>query len=125
MFQKCSVNGMRVLLGDMNARLGKSRLGEEDITGERGWGREATKKVAIPNRDLVVQFCTDRSLMVANTMENAPPEQKVTFVEAGVGHMSAVSEATLNVLDLVLAERTEIAGVERVTEKLIYKQTTF
>ena len=81
LYDKCSTNGPKVLLGDCNARVGKRRPGEDDVLGEHGWGREAIKKVEISNRDLLMQFCLERELVVANTLEAGAPETKATFVE--------------------------------------------
>ncbi|CAK0907457.1 unnamed protein product [Prorocentrum cordatum] len=101
---KCSVSGQRLLLGDMSARLGQRRQGEEDVLGTHTWGREAVKKVEPPNRDLLVEFCLERDLMVGNTYVEGMPEEKATFVESGAGHMSEVTERTHNMLDLALVE---------------------
>jgi hypothetical protein len=97
---KTSVNGSKYLYGDFNARLGPRRPGEEEIIGEFSFGREAVHRVDVPNRHLLLEFCTDRGYCIANTFEERPPEQKVTFMEPGTHPMSTPSVSTFATLDL-------------------------
>eukprot|EP00959_Pyramimonas_sp_CCMP1952_P319246 6680063-Pyramimonas_sp.AAC.1 len=114
LYDKCSTNGPKVLLGDWNARMGKRRPGEDDVLDEQGWGREAIKKVEISNRDLLMQFCLERDLAVANALKAGAPETKATFVETGVAHMSAVADDTHSMLDLALAVSAMQESVQNV-----------
>ena len=54
--------------GDFNARIGQRRPGEEEVLGEHCFGREAMYQVEIPNRDLLLEFCSNRKLIVGNTL---------------------------------------------------------
>eukprot|EP00959_Pyramimonas_sp_CCMP1952_P231032 4829529-Pyramimonas_sp.AAC.1 len=40
--------------------------------GERTFGREAKRKVDLPNRDLFTEFCMVLQLLVANTLKLHP-----------------------------------------------------
>ena len=113
-FNKCSVNGQRLILGDLNARLGQRRPGEEEVIGGHTWGREAQKKVEPPNRDLLMQFCFESGLAVANTYEQGVPEEKATFVESGAAHLSEITDKTHAMLDLVLVESDFLPDVTAV-----------
>jgi hypothetical protein len=99
---KTSVNGQKYLLGDFNARLGARRPGEEDVMGEFTFGREAARNVDTPNRDLMMEFCIDRGYFIANTIEDRPPENKVTYFEPGVSPMAVPSPGQFTMLDLLL-----------------------
>ena len=64
---KCSTNGPAFLFEDFNSKLGMRRPGEEDILGPCCYGLEASHKVEDCNRNLLMEFCTDRSFVVVNT----------------------------------------------------------
>ena len=111
---KVSCNGPTYLLGDFNARLGNRRPGEEDIMGNYSFGREAVHVVETPNRELLLEFCISRGLVVANTLLQTLPEQKVTFVSAGVAPSAPPSERSFAMLDLLLLPATEEESVSTV-----------
>ena len=104
LWEKTSVNGPKYISGDFNARIGSQRPGEGDIVGPFGFGRAAVHRVDVPNRDLLLEFCTDLGYVVANTFEDVPDEQKVTFMEAatGVFPLAQLTVDKLSVLDLAL-----------------------
>ena len=54
-FGKISCNGPRIILGDLNARLGARQVGEDEVLGEFSFGREAVHRVEVPNRDLLLE----------------------------------------------------------------------
>ena len=112
---RTAVNGPKYFVGDFNARIGRRRPGEEDIMGPFTFGREAVHQVDTPNRDLLVEFCTDRDCVVANTIEQGIPEQKVTFVEAGVAPMSTPTVDRFAMLDLLLAPAAHLSTVVTVS----------
>ena len=56
-YQQIAVNGPRLIFGDLNARLGQRRPGEQDVLGDYCFGREASHKVEVANRDLLMEFC--------------------------------------------------------------------
>ena len=111
LLKECSVNGRRFLFGDFNARIGRRRAGEENICGEYGFAREAMHEIESPNRDLLVEFCSDFEYVVANTIHQAPDDHKVTFAEAGCGHLLTVSDTTHNMLDLALVPSASVEDV--------------
>ncbi len=95
-------------MGDFNARLGQRKEGEEAILGTHCFGKEAVHAVESPNRDLFMEFCVDRELVVANTLKSAPAEKKATYVEPGISKMSEVREGTHNMLDLIVCDRLKL-----------------
>jgi len=102
--QKIAVNGKKLVFGDFNARLGSRYPGEEDILGPHCFGLEARHRVEVPNRDLLLEFCASRSMVVANTFVDTPPHQKATFHEPGVSPMSPICSAGFSMLDLLLVQ---------------------
>jgi hypothetical protein len=56
----------------------------------------------VPNRDLLLEFCTAHAYLVANMLQRTPDYQKVTYGEPGVHPMDVISERTHSMLDLVL-----------------------
>ena len=55
-FRQCSAT-RKFIIGDLNARIGHCKRGEEKIIGQHGFGREEVHKVEGPNRDLLLEFC--------------------------------------------------------------------
>ena len=74
--QRVSVNGLKVLTGDFNARLGYMRAGEEDVMAPWGFDPEAWHRTEVPNRDLLFEYCSIRDLIVANIFQ-LPAHQNV------------------------------------------------
>ena len=105
LYTSCSANVAKVILGDYNARLGMRKVGEEDVIGPFSVGREAAHSVAIPNRDLLLEFCFEHDLVISNTFHEACPEQKFTFREIGCAPSAPVSSRTHAMVDLVLISR--------------------
>ena len=114
LLDKTSVNGPKYCVGDFNARLGQRRPGEEDLLGPHCFGREAVHRVESPNRDLFIEFCTDRGYVVANSLEETPVEQKVTYFEWGQAPMGPVSASANAMLDLVLVPTGSDSDISRV-----------
>ena len=109
-----SVNGMKIILGDMNARIGPRLPGEEHILGEYVFGRPACRPVLLGNRDLLTEFCASQSFVVANTLKQLPAEQLVTYHEPGVPPGSPISEVNFSMLDLILVQGVEADKVSNV-----------
>ena len=70
-----SANGPRFIFGDLNARIGQRRPGEEDICGPHIFGRgtdyldkiEAESKDVFRNRELLFEFCGVNGFKFMNT----------------------------------------------------------
>ena len=101
--QRVSVNGVKLIFGDLNARLGRRKAGEQQVLGEFCFGRELQSRVDTPNRDLLLEFCTCFGYAVANTLMPQPDYQQVTYHEPRVGPLHPISEENFSVLDLLLA----------------------
>ena len=101
-WQRLPSFGLRLILGDLNARIGKQRPGEEEIVGDKGFGNEVTSRVEPANRDLLMEFCWSQQLLIANTFADVSDEEKVTYRELGVEPMRSVSATGFSVLDFYL-----------------------
>ena len=109
--EKIRVNGQKYIFGDLNARIGQRRHGEDALLGDFSFGREAQHRVEVPNRDLLLEFCESFGYAVANTWFPNPPHMQVTYHELGVGPMSCIDEKTFNVLDLLLVGQGDLGKV--------------
>ena len=98
------MKGSRFILGDFNARLGIKQPGEESVLGDFGFGRQAQHSVEVPNRDLLLEYCTSVGYVVANT-------QTVTYHEPRVAPMSAINENDFSVLDVFLTPAETLSDV--------------
>ena len=102
LLRKTSTNGPRLIYGDLNARLGLQRCGEQDIIGNFGFGREAQAHVEVPNRDSFMEFCTSCAYCVAQTFFPDAVDHKATYHEPGTAPMDHVTPTGFSMLDLVL-----------------------
>ena len=84
--------------------MGRQQPGEDDIIGERTFGKPALTQVEVRNRKLFVEFCIGNSMLVANTFTNTPMEQRATFAEPGQDRTSDINEEGFTMLDLVLCD---------------------
>ena len=102
------------ILGDFNARMGQRRPGEEHILGDYCFGREAQHAVELPNRDLVIELCTNFEYIIANTWAPNPDHGLVTYHEPTASPMSPISVEKFNVLDFVLCPAVDAHKVLKV-----------
>jgi len=109
--EKTKVHGFTCVIGDLNARIGSRRNDEEHIFGEYCFGREARHVTELPNRDLLVEFCTAHKFSVANTLMPNLPQNLVTYHEPGVAPMSPISEVGFSMLDLMILPQDEVGRV--------------
>jgi len=111
LYSKTSVNGPKYFLGDFNARLGHRLPGESNVMGRYGYGAAAGHRVEVPNRDLLVEFCIQHQLMLANTFFNTPLEQRVTYFEPRACPKDDITPTTFFVLDLLLVQQEHLTDV--------------
>ena len=97
-----SSNGPKLILGDLNARIGQKRPGEESILGDFRFGREATHRVELPNRDLLLELCCNLGYIVANSLLPNPAQNQVTYHEPVARPMDPIRIDRFNVLDRLL-----------------------
>ena len=112
---KLSINGSKFIAGDLNARLGACRVGEESAIGEHCFGKEAVHPVPLPNRHLLIEFCSSRGYAVSNTFHANTPDRLVTFREHGTTPMAAVLDNKFAMLDLFLVPCNWLSAVEHVS----------
>ena len=94
MFAQTSVNGLRFLCGDFNARIQKRLPGEELYIGNYVFGK--------PDRELLLEFCAGNDIFVANTAFPHAVEQQATFRDVRTPHRQPVSAQGYAQLDLFL-----------------------
>ena len=79
----CSANAGKFVVGDLNARIGIQKPGEDHLIGPHSFGREALHQVELPNLALLLEFCEDNSFVVANTFQDIDVTRKITFMDHG------------------------------------------
>ena len=114
MYQRTSVNGMKLVLGDLNSRIYSGFPGEEDIIGEYCFGRHLDKTELGTNRDLLLEFCETYALAVSNTFCPGPTQHRATFRNIGVGRQAVIDATTHAQLDLVLAAQSSLDKISNV-----------
>ena len=120
-YRRCSTNKGKLVMGDLNARLGRCQPGEEHILGDFTFGRVASHEVERPNRAMLLEFCESSSTSVANTFFDTPVEQKATYMEPGATPFGIILEGPYNLLDLVLAEENML---DRITDLRSIREAT-
>ena len=106
-----SANQGKYIMGDLNARIGLRRPGEEHILGEFCFGREAVHTVEQPNRELLMEFCMSRDMVVANSLHDVPDHQRVTYHEPCMAPCSPISVEGFAVLDLCLVPSHLVSSI--------------
>lgn len=109
-----STNGPKLLVGDFNARIGQARPGEQNVLGPYCFGIEAQHQVDVPNRDLLMEFCSSNLFNVANTYFDNPPDKMVTYHEPRVPPSAPICSNTFSVLDLFLLHSRFLHFIEDV-----------
>ena len=111
-FDQSSNGRSRVyVLGDLNARIGSQMGGEHEFFGPYTYGRQVQSQNELSNRDLLSEFCIGHDACVANTYQDVPLHQKVTFFHAGMSPMEPIRDSNFAMLDLVLCLRSELCSV--------------
>jgi hypothetical protein len=102
MYSKTSVNGPKLILGDLNSRLQRRLPGEDDYMGEYTFGNRGATLETGSNRELLVELCAEHCLVIGNTFFEHPPEEQVTFRSLGTPPLDPISAQKFAQLDYVL-----------------------
>ena len=113
-YQRTSVNGPRIVFGDLNARLHTCLPGEGDVIGDFVFRTGRAVEELSSNRELLLELCTSHSLAVANTFMDTPLEGQLAYRNLGVPSMEAVTPARFGQLDLLFMPPDELHRVENV-----------
>ena len=79
MFRNTSVNGIKMVFGDLNARLIRRIPGEESYLGEHIFGDSEANLQLGSNRELLLELCSLLDLAVTNTYFEHAAEHQATF----------------------------------------------
>jgi len=104
-FNSTSSHGIKVIGGDLNARLHKRLAGEEAMLGEFVLGNPARVLEPGTNRELLMELCSSTSLVVANTLCEVPRERQITYYDIGATPASEFSHKNFTAIDFVLVPR--------------------
>ena len=110
-FQRTSVNGLKLVMGDLNSRLHRSFPGEHLIIGDHFFKTSVRRLELGSNRELLLEFCAANSLAIANSFFDLPPEELVTYRNWGVDPMSPVSAQQFGQLDFLLLRQADMPKV--------------
>ena len=112
LFERCSRGGSRVfVLGDLKARIGVQTACEKEYFGPYSYGRQVQRQPELANRELLLELCIGHDVCVANTFQDSPIHQRVTFFNTEVSPLAPITESNFNMLDLLLCSRLELCGV--------------
>ena len=102
MFSRTSVNGLKLVFGDLNSRILKQVPGEELYFGEHVFGDASSLLKLGTNRELLLELCSSLDLAVANTFFDNSVEESVTFRSVGASPTDIVDTRNFAQLDLLL-----------------------
>ena len=77
-YSSLSCHGLKIVVGDFNARLHKPLAGEDEILGPHCFGNPDFSQNLESNRELLLEACTATGLCVANTF--VPPISEESLV---------------------------------------------
>ena len=81
--QSLSVNGSKLIYGDLNSILYSRSALEHEVIGPHLFGDDTISFNADNNRQLLVEVCNALDLYIANTFFEHPPDSTVTFWAIG------------------------------------------
>ena len=102
MMGRLSLNGSKLVFGDLNALIGQHQIGEDNVLGDFCFGRIVQHQIDTPNRDLLLEWCQSSAMITTNTFCPQPQEKLVTYHEPHVGPADPVSETGFAMLDFFL-----------------------
>ena len=102
MMGRLSLNGPKLVFGDLNALIGQHQIGEDDVLGDFCFGRIVQHQIDTPNRDLLLEWCQSSAMIITNTFCPQPQEKLVTYHEPHVGPADPVYETGFAMLDFFL-----------------------
>ena len=111
MIKNTSVNGMKLVAGDLNARLHRRFPGEEDIMGEFIFGNEGADMILGSNRELMVEMCAKHNMVISNTCFDHPREEQVTFRRQGTPPLQAIDLGGFAQLDFFLVPQAKMQDI--------------
>lgn len=95
-------NEVNIVMGDFNAKIGKGKV--EDIVGNYGLG------VRNDRGDLLLQFCQEENLMIANTWFQLPDRRLYTWKAPGDYNNNVIR----NQIDYILLDKRYRNGIKGV-----------
>ena len=98
-----SSHGLKLVVGDFNARIHKQLPGEEDVFGQYCFGRLNYEQDHNSNRELLVEACVATGMCVANTFIKTDPERQITYHDIGQKPAGNISHTGFAQMDLFLA----------------------
>ena len=118
-YRSTSSHGIKLIAGDLNARLHKRLAGEEERVGEFVFGNPRQVLKEGSNRELLIEMCVALDLVIANTLQAADPQQQVTYYELGASPHSELTPNSFAVLDYILVPR----GMESILGPVLSDRT--
>ena len=112
MISQTSVNKLKLVLGDSNARILKQLLGGESYVVAHIFVNAAAELQLGSKSELLLESCVASCMSVANTFFDVAPEAWVTFRNAGVKPMNAICTNKLSQLGLGLVPHHQLQLVK-------------
>ena len=100
-WQSISCNGPKCVIGDMNSRLYRHISGEDHIIGPNITHQSHRAIPAHANRSLLIEFCTECELLIANTFRESDEKNSFTYKEIWYKPGSQMTSKNHEMLDLV------------------------
>ena len=111
MIENTSVNGLKLVAGDLNARIHQRFPGEEDVLGEFTFGNKDADMVLGSNRELLLEMCAKHKMVVSNTCFDHPVEDQVTFRRPGTPPLQSIISGEFAQLDFFLAQQAKAQDI--------------
>ena len=119
-FNNTSSFGIKLLVGDMNARIHNPTGGEDRVFVPHCFGNPTYRPETNPdtNRELLLELCTALDLCVANTFFENSVAQQVTYHELWATPVDALSYRNFAQLDLVILARLDLWKLQTIQSSM-------
>ena len=115
-FSSFPSHGLRLVYGDLNAKLYHRAVGEEEIVGPYVFESPVAALTPDMNRQLLIEMCEANQLAIGNTFFNLPAEKLITNYNVGYSLDSPISPSSRSQIDFVLIDRSSM-------EKLVHAES--
>ena len=116
-YMNTSVNGEKIICGDLNARLRCRYANEDSIIGEHFFRGIRKHPEVHANRNLVAQFCHTTNTLLANTFFDHDAEQLITYHEISAKPMDAIMDNKFAQLDYILCGQIGFSAIENIESR--------
>ena len=104
-------HGPTFIVGDLHSRMHRQRAGEDALFSKYAFCIESAQADPLVNRNLLLEYCSEHSLVVVNIVFEKPDEELVTYCDWGINRFADINYRDFSQLDNVLMRENDMEMV--------------